>query len=150
MESKYGKYIVQELKTKRFTPEFKAMYATFANRILWMDDQVVDGAFQMNCSWYLGPNPPESPERFSHTHDADEIIGFFGSNPKAPYDLTEKINFDRRRKDILTRTTNDFVPGGWPIAAGDTPAGPAHFPLHHGDRWSVKYIKKDTNKQQRR
>jgi hypothetical protein len=34
MESKYGKYIVQELKTTRFTPEFAAKYATFATRIL--------------------------------------------------------------------------------------------------------------------
>ena len=47
MESKYGKYIVTEL-AQRFDAEFAARYAQWATRILWMDDKVVDGAFQMN------------------------------------------------------------------------------------------------------
>lgn len=145
METKYGKYIVQELNTNRFSPESIARYKTFANRILWMDDKVVDGAFQMNCSWYLGPNPPDSPERFSHTHDADEIIGFFGSNPDDPYDLGGEIEFwIEDEKHILTRTSMIFVPGGM-----------AHCPLviHRADRpifhfttvtsGQYKYIKKD-------
>ncbi len=70
-ESKYGKYIVSELKTTRFTPEFSARYAQWATRILWMDDKVVDGAFQMNCSWYMRPPGELTPEAGSHAHDAD-------------------------------------------------------------------------------
>jgi hypothetical protein len=54
--TKYGKHIVSTLKTPaRFTPEFNAGYARWAQRILWIDKDVVDGAFQMNCSWYLKP-----------------------------------------------------------------------------------------------
>ena len=51
-ESKCGKYIVTEL-AQRFDAEFADRYAQWATRMLWMDDKVVDGAFQMNCSWYL-------------------------------------------------------------------------------------------------
>ena len=39
-ESKYGKYIVTELKTD-FTEEFNAAYVKWATRILWMDNNVV-------------------------------------------------------------------------------------------------------------
>jgi hypothetical protein len=50
--SKYNKYVVQELKAP-FSPEMAAQYAKFATRILWIDDKVVPGSFQMNCSWWL-------------------------------------------------------------------------------------------------
>jgi hypothetical protein len=55
-ESRYGKYIVSESKTDRFDAEFNARYAQWATRILWMDDRVADGAFQVNRSWYLRPS----------------------------------------------------------------------------------------------
>jgi hypothetical protein len=125
-ESKYSKHIVQELKTDRFTPEYNAKYATFATRVMWMDNKIVDGAFQMNCSWYLGPNPPDMPERNSHTHASDEIIGFFGSNHKDPYDLGGEIEFwIEDEKFMLTKTSLIFIPGGL-----------AHCPLviHRVDR----------------
>ncbi len=112
-ESKYGKYIVQELKTTRFTPEFAAKYAQHATRILWMDNKVVEGAFQMNCSWYLAPQVGDMPEMHAHTHDSDEIIGFFGSNHKDPYDLGGEIEFwIEDEKFLLNRTSMIFVPGG--------------------------------------
>ncbi len=145
MESKYGKYIVQELKTTRFTPEFAAKYATFATRILWMDNKVVDGAFQMNCSWYLGPNPPDMPERFSHTHDADEIIGFFGSDHKDPYDLGGEIEFwIEDEPHILTRSSMIFVPGGLahcPLVIRRVDRPIFHFSTVTSGQYN--YIKKD-------
>ena len=57
--SRYGHHIVTSLKTPpKFTPEFNAIYATWVARILYMDQNVVDGASQMNCSWYREPAPP--------------------------------------------------------------------------------------------
>ncbi len=112
-ERKYAHHIVQELKTKRFTPEFAAKYAQFATRILWMDDKIVDGAFQMNCSWYLRPPVEDMPEQHSHTHDSDEIIGFFGSDHKDPYDLGGEIEFwIEDEQYFLTKTSMIFIPGG--------------------------------------
>ena len=52
-DGEYGKYIVQTLQDPQTgTPEFREMYRKFSNRILWMDTNVVPGAFQMNTAWY--------------------------------------------------------------------------------------------------
>jgi hypothetical protein len=61
-ESGYGKHIVSELKTDKLNAEYNARYAQWATSILWMDDKAVDGAFQMNCSWYLRPPAEKMPE----------------------------------------------------------------------------------------
>ena len=62
-ETKYGKYIVTDLKTD-FSEEFNAQYAKWATRILWIDDKVVEGAFQMNVSWYLKPQTGGFSEQY--------------------------------------------------------------------------------------
>ncbi|HVN97355.1 MAG TPA: hypothetical protein VMT62_13080 [Syntrophorhabdaceae bacterium] len=112
-ESKYGKQIVTELKTPAFTPERITSYAQWATRILWMDDKVVDGAFQMNCSWYVRPPATPQPEQSAHTHEADEIIGFFGSNPDDPHDLGGEIEmWLEGEKHVLTKSALTFVPRG--------------------------------------
>jgi hypothetical protein len=108
-KSKYSKYVVTKLKTD-FSPEAVAKYAQFATRILYMDEKVVPGAFQMNCSWYLRPRQ-DGPA--AHKHDVPEIIGFFGSDYKKPYDLGAEIEFWLEdEKFILTKTCMIFVPAG--------------------------------------
>jgi len=112
--SKYGKYIVTRLQTPaRFTPEFNASYARWAKRILWMDDDVVKGAFQMNCSWYLRPPIDKTSEAQAHIHDADEIIGFFSNDHEDPYNLGAEIEFWLEdEKHIITTSALIFVPKG--------------------------------------
>jgi len=112
--SKYGKYIVTDLKTPaKFTPEFNAAYARWATRILYMDSNVVDGAFQMNCSWYRKPPEADSAEKHSHTHDADEIIGFFSGDPDNPRDLGGEVEFWLEDEmHLITRSAMIFVPRG--------------------------------------
>jgi len=109
-DQKYAKYIVTELKAPPASPEAAARYAEFATRILWMDSNVVEGAFQMNCSWYLRPTKgiPEP-----HSHEYDEIIGFFGSNPEDPYELGGEIELWLEDEQyLLTKTCMVFVPRG--------------------------------------
>lgn len=107
-ESRYAKYIVTELKTD-MSEESKARYAQFATRILWMDDKVVPGAFQMNTSWYL--RPPKTEMGGGHNHDVPEIIGFFSSDVNNPYDLGAEIEFWMEDEQfILTKTCMIFVP----------------------------------------
>jgi len=109
-ESKYGKYIVTELKTPDFAPEFVSRYKEFATRILWMDSNVVEGAFQMNCSWYLKPSTHGAE---GHKHDVDEIIGFFGSDSSNPHDLGGEIEFWLEdEQHIITNSAMIFVPAG--------------------------------------
>jgi len=112
--SKYGKYIVRQLKTPAsFSEERKSAYARWAKRILWMDSDVVPGAFQMNCSWYMRVSQERSSEAITHTHNSDEIIGFFGCNPEDPYDLHGEIEFWLEdEKNIITTSAMIFVPKG--------------------------------------
>lgn len=110
-ESKYAKYIVTELQAPQFKPDFVENYKKFAKRILWIDDKVVPGSFQMNCSWYLKANTKLAP--FSHIHEEDEIIGFFSNNPDNPYDLDAEIEFwIEDEKFMLTKSCMIFIPGG--------------------------------------
>ena len=52
-EGKYGCYIIQDLQDPHAgTPEFQEMYKRFSHRILWIDNHVCPGAFQMNTAWY--------------------------------------------------------------------------------------------------
>ena len=88
-ETKYGKYIVSVLQVPESKQKIAEEYSKYAKRILWLDDQVVEGAFHMNTAWYL--KAASTLEDTPHTHDSDEIIGFFGNNPEDPYDLGGEI-----------------------------------------------------------
>src|SRR4030043_1531986 len=109
-ESKYGKYVVTELKTPNFPPEFVTAYKQFATRMLWMDSSVLPGAFQMNCSWYLKSSTHGAE---AHQHDVDEIIGFFSNDSKNPYDLGGEIElWLENEKFIITKSAMVFIPAG--------------------------------------
>ena len=108
-KSAFSKYVVQELKAS-FSAEAAAAYAKFAKRILWIDEKVVPGAFQMNCSWYLKSNEKGPP---AHTHDVNEILGFFGNDPDDPYNLHGEVEFWLGdQKLIINKTAMVFIPAG--------------------------------------
>ncbi len=55
----------------------------------------------------------KTTEAQSHTHDADEIIGFFGSNYQDPYNLGAEIEFWLEdEKHMITTSALIFVPRG--------------------------------------
>ena len=140
--SKYGKYVVTELKTPHtalFSPEAKARYASFARRILWIDKDIVPGAFQMNCSWYLktlekGPPP--------HEHDEDEILGFFGNDAADPYEINGEVEFWLGdEKQTITRSAMVFIPGGMkhsPLILKRVDRPIFHFSVVSGGQWIMK------------
>lgn len=114
-EGEYGKYIVQDLHDPNMgTPEFQEMYKKFSYRILWMDKNVVPGAFQMNVAWYY--NIPERDPVFEeHSHPDDEIVGFFGSDRDDPYNLNAELEFSINGENhLLTRSTLIFLPANLP------------------------------------
>ncbi|MCX7912119.1 MAG: cupin domain-containing protein [Dehalococcoidales bacterium] len=109
--SKYGKYIVTELKEPEERKKLAPVYNTYARRILWMDKDVVPGAFNMNTSWYL--KAARTIDDKPHTHDADEIIGFFSCDAQKPYDLGGEIEiWLEDEQHIITRSCMIFVPAG--------------------------------------
>ena len=110
-ESKYGKYIVRDLKIPESKQKVAEFYSTYARRILWMDEDVVEGSFHMNTSWFLKAST--TTEDVPHTHDSDEIIAFFGSDPDNPYDLGGEVEiWLEDEKHILTTSCLIFVPRG--------------------------------------
>ena len=84
-EGRCGKYIVQTLQPPKLSPEFQAFYDTYAKRLLWMDKNVVPGAFQMNLSWYHSASDVRPLYMHDeHFHDFDEMIGFWAPTPTTP------------------------------------------------------------------
>jgi quercetin dioxygenase-like cupin family protein len=142
--AKFDKNIVVELKMPEEKQKIAAEYSKYATRILWMDDNVVENAFHMNTAWYL--KPTTTLENTPHTHDADEIIGFFGSNEQDPYDLGGEIEiWLEDEKHIINRTCMIFVPAGMkhcPLIIRRVDRPIFHFTVVT----SGKYIKDDVKK----
>ena len=110
-ESKYGKYVVTDLIVPEEKKKIEADYSKYAKRILWMDENVVEGAFHMNTAWYL--KEATTLEDKPHVHDADEIIGFFGNDPGNPHDLGGEIEiWLEDEKQVITKSALLFVPAG--------------------------------------
>ncbi len=110
-ESKYGKYVVTDLVVPEEKKKIEADYSKYARRILWMDENVVEGAFHMNTAWYL--KEAATLEDKPHVHDADEIIGFFGNDPGNPHDLGGEIEiWLEDEKQVITKSALLFVPAG--------------------------------------
>jgi hypothetical protein len=104
------KYIVTTLQEPPEKKKIAAEYTKFARRILWLDENVVPGAFHMNTAWYL---KPANVEPLAHTHATDEIIGFFSSDSEKPYDLGGEVEiWLEGDKHIITTSAMVFVPAG--------------------------------------
>ena len=110
----YGKYIVQDLQAPPFSPNFAEIYKQWGQRLLWMDTNVVPGAFQMNMSWYrAAPDMRPLYKHDEHVHDFDEMIGFIGSDPDDPYDLGGEIEIGINGElHRLTKSSIIFMPAG--------------------------------------
>jgi quercetin dioxygenase-like cupin family protein len=109
--SEYSRYVVTELKEPEERKKIAPVYNKYAKRILWMDDDVVPGAFNLNASWYLkaGTTIDDKP----HTHDHDEIIGFFSNDAEKPHDLGGEIEiWLEGEKQIIRKSCMIFVPAG--------------------------------------
>ncbi len=110
-ETKWDKNFVDTLQVPESKKAIQPQYDQYAKRILWLDENVVEGAFHMNTAWYL--KEAETLENVPHTHDSPEIIGFFGNNPDDPNDLGGEVEiWMEDEKHIITKSTLLFVPAG--------------------------------------
>ena len=139
---KYQKYIVTELKLPEEIQKRSAEWIDSAPRILWLDNKVVEGAFQMTCIWYLKPEPTKAFP--AHTHDFDEIIGFFGSDPQNPHDLGGEIEFWLEdEKYMLTKSCLIFAPKGMkhcPLVLKRVDRPIFHFTTVTGGQYTKKVV----------
>lgn len=110
---KYLEYIVSEMRKRGLPqpPKDLPPGVPRMTRILYLDDEVVRGAFYMECVWFGEGSGPGSPP--AHTHDFDEVLGFLGSDPKNPRDLNGEIElWIDDEKYTLTKSCLVFIPRG--------------------------------------
>ena len=124
-KTKYGKYIVNKLiqpaEEPGWNPPVSAAGKNKGGRVLYLDSQIVPGAFYMETVWIM-PRPALSPEEIaaakkrgpgSHSHDYDEVIAFFGTNHEDPSDLGAEVElWLGDEKHIITKTSLVFIPAG--------------------------------------
>jgi mannose-6-phosphate isomerase-like protein (cupin superfamily) len=119
-ESKYGKYIVTELKRNiveaLWSPPVSAAGKGKGGRLLFLDDEVVKGAFYLECVWIMPAAKGEERRQVStqpHAHDYDEVICFFGTNPDDFYDLGGEAElWLGDEKHSIRKSCIVFIPAG--------------------------------------
>jgi hypothetical protein len=138
-ESKYGKYIITELKqgARAEVHQQGPNAGKDHTQVLYLDDEVIKGAFYVESVWmWPGQFYPATAEPESHAHDFDEVITFFGTNPDDPNDLCGEIEFWLEdEKHILTKSCMIFVPGGMkhcPLIIRRVDRPIFHFATGHG------------------
>lgn len=119
---------MQELKLPpvHAAPEAIADYeASGKKRIHWMDNDNMPGSIQINTSWYLRSgreyqlNLGDKANVYNtwqcHTHDADEIVCYYGTDPEHPEDLCGEIEMVVGDElHVLTKSSMIFLPAGVP------------------------------------
>ena len=114
-ETKYGKYIITELKPTGeadWRPPFEPDELRF---IIDLDDSVFKGAPYMETAWIMpGIAKRTEPDVEAHTHnDYDEIIGNFGTNMDDIYDLGGEMEiWIGDEKHLITRSCFIIIPKG--------------------------------------
>ena len=113
-ETKYGKYIVTDLKKKFSSPYEEGIRPEDQTEVLLLDDEVVKGAFVVDTVWFW----PERVTRTEsdvkpHKHNYDEVLAIFGTNPKDPHDLGGELEmWLNDEKHIITKSALVFIPKG--------------------------------------
>jgi len=80
---------------------------------LSLSDDVVKGSFFLDCNWVKPRTKPTRESTTSHTHDSDEVIGFFGTNLDDWRDLGGEVElWLDGEKHILTKTCMVYIPKG--------------------------------------
>ena len=111
-KSKYAQYILTDVHTpEEMDPQTIKKFEEWNHLILWIDDKVVPGSFQMNCCWYV--KVPDNQPYFQHKHDVPEIIGLFGSAYQNPHDMGGEVEFWMEdEKFVINESCMIFVPAG--------------------------------------
>jgi hypothetical protein len=111
--SKYGHYIVSEPKASVATPDnLDAQPRDMLINMTYLDNEVVKGAYYTECSWLMKAYPDRIWVK-EHTHDFDEVFGFYGSDARNPKDLGGEVElWIGGERHLLTKSCLVFVPKG--------------------------------------
>lgn len=111
--TKYGKYVITELKPKNeapWTPVFKPEELT---PVLFLDSSVLEGAFYVETAWLWPPFAENQAHGDAHKHDYDEVLAFFGTDPRNSQELHAEIEVPLEDEiHYVTRSVILFIPKG--------------------------------------
>ncbi len=112
-ESKYEKYIIYKPKPDRKPPEGMVIPPNineYLTTVTYLDGEYVKGSFIVDCCWFWKGSDYGVQ---AHTHDFDEMLAFYGSNPEDPFDLCGEIEmWLEDEKHMLTRSCIIYIPAG--------------------------------------
>ncbi len=113
-KSTYGKYIVTEPKKDIVVPSWGGSLSTErSTRMMYLDSEVIKGAFYVECVWFWPTEEEDTSSPDPHTHDYDEVIGFFGTNRDDPRELGAEIElWIDGEKNLMTESFLAFIPAG--------------------------------------
>ncbi|MBN2059157.1 MAG: hypothetical protein JW882_01965 [Deltaproteobacteria bacterium] len=110
-DRKYEKYILTELKVPQDVQDRMEQYSKRATRILWLEDEIMEGAESVILSWYWKATEKEGTP--SHVHEYNEILGFIGSDPQNPHDLGGEVEiWLEDEKYLIDKTCLIYIPQG--------------------------------------
>jgi hypothetical protein len=113
-KSEHGKYIVTKPKKNLAIPEWGGnLSENRSTRMFYLDSEVIPGAFYVEVVWFWPTDEKDDSSPDPHTHGYDEVIGFFGTNPKDLNDLGAVIEFyiDGER-NLMRESFLAFIPAG--------------------------------------
>jgi hypothetical protein len=116
---KYQKYIITEVKAPKSIPAYRHESAEVTSpgmvRLASMVERFFPQAPHLGCMWFL-PRPRndrQKPGVDAHTHEFDEILGFYGGDPDNPNDLNGEVEFwIEDEQYLLTRSCLIYIPQG--------------------------------------
>ena len=122
-ESVYKKYIITDLKPNivegKWTEPMQIAGNGKDGRVLWLDNEVIPGAFYVETDWAYPLQANDPPDKYPktisnpHTHDFDEVLCFFGTNFHDPHDLGGEIElYLGSEKQTITKSAIVFIPKG--------------------------------------
>jgi hypothetical protein len=128
--TKYSKYIITDLKPKVEAPWIPVFKPQEITTVLFLDSKVIKGAFYVETAWFWPPLAENGTRGQPHQHDYNEVLAFFGSNPKNPNDLGGLLEFQMNGENhIISKSCLIFVPKG--VQHGPPIFSKITFPIFH-------------------
>lgn len=117
---KTDKYIVTGVKPDKLFPGEKLFQGRVPGAVLktpthvmWLDDNVIPGAFYTECVWVWPECSSDKPAAEAHKHDFLEVVTFFGTNWEDPGDLGGEVElWLDGGKHVMTRSFLAYIPAG--------------------------------------
>ncbi len=113
-EISHGKYIVTKPKENITVPKWGGnLSAETSTRVMYLDSEVIPGAFYVECVWFWPTDKEDKASPEPHTHEFDEVLGFFGTDPNDLNDLgaTIELYIDGER-NVMNQTFLAYIPAG--------------------------------------